>query len=245
MTDIVVTAQNDSIVAVNALDLEPDAMIVRVTKIANILKSVIEQQKMFFKFGEKKHVTIDGWNTLGSLLSILPAENSVKKIEGGYEAKVDLVNKNSGIIVGSASAICLRSERNWEKRDDYAIRSMAVTRATGKAYRLAFSWIVTLAGYEPTPAEEMPHELLNSTNSVHSSAISKKENKAASAGQPQADRIYNNSSKDQQTALAKALEKKEIPAHLWEEIGKQLDGKDKSFLDETIFNVLHMETIND
>lgn len=86
------------------------------------------------------------------------------------------------------------------------------------------------------------NELLNSTNSVHSSAISKKENKAASAGQPQADRIYNNSSKDQQTALAKALEKKEIPAHLWEEIGKQLDGKDKSFLDETISAALSGES---
>ena len=242
MTDIVVTAQSDSIVAVNALDLEPDAMIVRVTKIANILKDVVEKQKMFFKFGEKKHVTIDGWNTLGSLLSILPAEDLVKKIEGGYEAKVNLINKNTGIIVGSASAICLRSERNWEKRDDYAIRSMAVTRATGKAYRLAFSWIVTLAGYEPTPAEEMPHELFNRSDSVHASASAKKENKAASAGQPQADRIYNNSSKDQQTALAKALEKKEIPAHLWEEIGNQLDGKDKSFLDETISKVLSDES---
>jgi hypothetical protein len=32
---------------------------------------------------------------------------------------------------------------------------MAQTRATGKACRLAFSWIMSLAGYEPTPAEEM------------------------------------------------------------------------------------------
>lgn len=242
MTDIVVTAQSDSIVAVNALDLEPDAMIVRVTKIANILKSVIEQQKMFFKFGEKKHVTIDGWNTLGSLLSILPAENSVKKIEGGYEAKVDLINKNSGIIVGSASAICLRSERNWEKRDDYAIRSMAVTRATGKAYRLAFSWIVTLAGYEPTPAEEMPDELLNSNNNISKASLSKKEVKATDIKQPQANPVYDNSDKWQQTALAKHLEKKEIPAHLWEKIGAELDGKNKAFLDEIISKVLSEES---
>lgn len=36
------------------------------------------------------------------------------------------------------------------------------TRAMGKAYRMAFSWIIKLAGYEPTPAEEMrrsEHEL--------------------------------------------------------------------------------------
>ena len=32
---------------------------------------------------------------------------------------------------------------------------MATTRATGKACRLAFSWIVTLAGFDPTPAEEI------------------------------------------------------------------------------------------
>jgi hypothetical protein len=32
---------------------------------------------------------------------------------------------------------------------------MAITRATGKAYRLGLSWIVTLAGYSPTPYEEM------------------------------------------------------------------------------------------
>jgi hypothetical protein len=32
---------------------------------------------------------------------------------------------------------------------------MAQTRATGKACRLAFSWIMSLAGYEVTPAEEM------------------------------------------------------------------------------------------
>ena len=33
---------------------------------------------------------------------------------------------------------------------------MAQTRALGKAYRMALSWIVKMADYEPTPAEEMP-----------------------------------------------------------------------------------------
>jgi hypothetical protein len=32
---------------------------------------------------------------------------------------------------------------------------MATTRATGKACRLAFSWVMVLAGYEATPSEEM------------------------------------------------------------------------------------------
>ena len=35
---------------------------------------------------------------------------------------------------------------------------MALTRATAKACRLAFSWILVLAKFEPTPAEEMSGE---------------------------------------------------------------------------------------
>ena len=33
---------------------------------------------------------------------------------------------------------------------------MAITRATGKAARLSFAWIVEMAGYAPRAAEEMP-----------------------------------------------------------------------------------------
>lgn len=32
---------------------------------------------------------------------------------------------------------------------------MAITRATGKVCRNAFAWVMALAGYETTPAEEM------------------------------------------------------------------------------------------
>lgn len=34
-------------------------------------------------------------------------------------------------------------------------RSMAITRATAKAARIGFAWIMTTAGYSPTPAEEL------------------------------------------------------------------------------------------
>ena len=56
---------------------------------------------------------------------------------------------------GGASALCGMDEPKWASKPDYARRSMAVTRATGKAYRLGFSWIMELAGYASTPAEEM------------------------------------------------------------------------------------------
>ena len=38
----------------------------------------------------------------------------------------------------------------------FQLRSMAQTRAQAKALRNCLSWVVVLAGYRPTPAEEMP-----------------------------------------------------------------------------------------
>jgi hypothetical protein len=38
---------------------------------------------------------------------------------------------------------------------EYQLNSMAQTRAAGKALRFVLSWVVVLAGFDPTPAEEM------------------------------------------------------------------------------------------
>ena len=40
----------------------------------------------------------------------------------------------------------------------FQLRSMAQTRAAAKALRNALAWVVVLAGYEPTPAEELEAE---------------------------------------------------------------------------------------
>jgi hypothetical protein len=73
----------------------------------------------------------------------------------GWEARVQVADRD-GNVRGEGEASCLRTEANWKQRDDFALRSMAQTRAMGKAYRMALSYIVGLAGYQTTPAEEMP-----------------------------------------------------------------------------------------
>jgi hypothetical protein len=73
-----------------------------------------------------------------------------------WEAKVE-VRTPDGTIVGSAEAMCSRGESTWRDRDEYAVRSMAETRAESRAYRRAIGWIVSLAKYNPTPAEELGH----------------------------------------------------------------------------------------
>jgi hypothetical protein len=133
----------------------PEDVISRAKPVAKALAKIIKDRKLFTPINGKNYVQADGWATLGNMLGVVPRERESTKIENGYLAYVELVRTSDGMIIGGASAICTREERNWSNRDEYAIKSMATTRAMGKAYRLAFSWIVNLAGYESTPAEEM------------------------------------------------------------------------------------------
>ena len=48
------------------------------------------------------------------------------------------------------------NESRWAKAEDYAVRSMAATRATSKALRQPLGFVMTMAGFDTTPAEEMP-----------------------------------------------------------------------------------------
>lgn len=137
----------------------PKETVAFATELANVLKPVIEGQGMYSLIQGKKHVKVEGWLTLGAMLGILPRETGVTELpDGSFEAHVDLVNSATGTVVGGASAICGIEEKRWANAERYARRSMAVTRATVKSYRIAFSWIIQLAGYSPTPEEEMPVE---------------------------------------------------------------------------------------
>ena len=137
-------------------DQQPAAMVANATEIANVLSNVIKRQNLSVNIQGNEYVKGEGWNCLGSLLGILPREREVKMLEdGSFEAYVELISHKTGAIVGCGSALCSVTEPRWSKAPLYARRSMAITRATGKAYRLGLSWIVTLAGYAPTPFEEM------------------------------------------------------------------------------------------
>ena len=60
-----------------------------------------------------------------------------------------------GVAVGWGEGRCTRGEASKVGQDDYALSSMAQTRAQSRALGAPLKFIVKLAGYEPTPAEEM------------------------------------------------------------------------------------------
>jgi hypothetical protein len=134
--------------------VSPATLVSGAAEMAHELASVIDKQKLFTVIQGKKFVGVEGWTTLAVMLGCVAREVSTTEHDGVYVAVVELVRMNDGACVGRASAEC-GEEKPWNTRPKYARRSMAQTRATGKACRLAFSWIMLLAGYEVTPAEEM------------------------------------------------------------------------------------------
>lgn len=134
----------------------PSALVAGATDMAKALAAVIDRQVLYSTISGRKFVRVEGWTTLAMMMGCMPRERSVVRLEdGGYEATVDLIRASDGLVLTSASAECGSDESTWASRPRYARRSMAITRATSKACRIAFSWVMALAGYEVTPAEEM------------------------------------------------------------------------------------------
>lgn len=136
---------------------QPGEVVARATETANALAKVIRDQRLAVRIQGREHVRVEGWTLLGTMLGVFPVCVWSRKLEDGWEARVE-ARTLAGHIVGAAEAECLRSERTWATRDDYALRSMAQTRATSKALRQPLGFVMTLAGFAETPAEEMPHD---------------------------------------------------------------------------------------
>lgn len=136
---------------------DPAGVVRRATEAAKPLADVVRKQKLATNIHGREHVRVEGWTLLGSMLGVFPVCTWTRKLEDGWEARVEARTRD-GSIVGAAEAECLRSESTWKSRDDYALRSMAQTRATSKALRQPLGFVMQLAGFDPTPAEEMPRD---------------------------------------------------------------------------------------
>lgn len=141
----------------------PAEVISQASDTAVALADVIENRKLFHVISGKRHVTVEGWTLLGSMLGVFPVTEWTRELTDdsgrviGWEARVE-ARTRAGETVGAAEASCMKAEKRWGRADDYAIRSMAQTRATSKAMRMPLGFIIELAGYAATPADEMPDQ---------------------------------------------------------------------------------------
>ena len=131
----------------------------QMAKLSKTIAQVIVQSNLYTPIQGKNYVNVEGWQLAGALTGIYPKVEKVENLSQGntyrYRAEVSLFNIKTKETVGFGTAICTNTEPGKKNFAEYAVASMAQTRAVGKAYRLALGWLLKLAGYETTPAEEM------------------------------------------------------------------------------------------
>ena len=153
-------------------DVPMSAKVDVATNVANTLAPLVRSQGLVVKGlnrsnKEAEYVTVEGWEVLGTFLGIVPVTTIIDEIKNdkdrivGYRARATLyqnpIIENDEIVGGTVIARAeATADRSGFQKDLFAIASMAQTRALGKAYRMGLSWIMKMAGFEGTPAEDMP-----------------------------------------------------------------------------------------
>lgn len=136
---------------------EPREVVARAAKMAEALMQVIEKAHgLAVDIRGRRYLRVEAWMTLAAFVQASVGIEEVAPLPDGqgYVAWA-VVTARDGRRLARAQASCSRDEEAWAERPDYAVRSMAETRAAAKALRLAFAHVPVLAGFEATPAEEV------------------------------------------------------------------------------------------
>jgi len=135
---------------------DPVIALERMSRIARTLVDVVDDRGLFVNIRGRRHITAEGWTTLAGMLGVVPVVVWTKPNESGdgILARVE-ARTLDGRIVGAAESECSRAETKWRSADAFAIRSMAQTRAIGRALRAPLGQIVVLAVYESAGAEDI------------------------------------------------------------------------------------------
>lgn len=128
-------------------------------QVASTLQTFVTERKLTANIQGKNYPLVEAWQFAGSQLGLIPVVKEVKNLstdsELKYEAFVEVIRLTDSVVLSRGYAVCSNKENSKRRFDEYAIASMAQTRAVGKAYRNILAWLMKAAGFEATPAEEM------------------------------------------------------------------------------------------
>ncbi|KKK61123.1 hypothetical protein LCGC14_3017460, partial [marine sediment metagenome] len=143
--------------------LTPAELTANATEQARLLMDIVQKTKCFQQIGGKIYLQVEAWETIGAFNLVHAETEWVRPLTDaagetvGYEAKVNLMKH--GEIVGGAVMPCFFTENACQGKSGdakhKASMSAAQTFAESKAYRMNYAFVAILAGYQPTPAEEM------------------------------------------------------------------------------------------
>jgi hypothetical protein len=127
--------------------------------LSNELKRFVKEAHLVSNIKGKDYCNVEAWQMAGASLGLFPIITSVQDLssenEVKYMATCEVRSYQDNKLVSVGIAICSNKEGSKKFFDEYAILSMAQTRAVGKAFRNQLAWLMKAAGFEATPAEEM------------------------------------------------------------------------------------------
>jgi hypothetical protein len=113
----------------------------------------------------KSYVQVAGATLLANAMGYTVREVEVKRVDyggglSGWEATAEILDLDTGAIIGRGSGIVTDDEKPWGSRPQFARRAMASTRAAGRALRLSLGHLFCYLGDKvaTTTAEEMPED---------------------------------------------------------------------------------------
>lgn len=137
----------------------PEEILCEAQKAAASLKRLISGKERPLIFRGEQYLEFEDWQTVAKFYGLAARTLEAEPVEifgvKGAKARAEVVDLKTGEAVGGAVAYCMRDEENWKEKPWFQLASMAQTRAGVKALRNVLAWVVVLAGYRPTPAEEL------------------------------------------------------------------------------------------
>jgi len=154
----------------------PEVVLEEARKAAAVLHDVLQKKEKKVMMNGEQYLEFEDWQTVARFYGLTAKVKETEFIDyggvKGFLAKAVVV-RSDGMEISAAEAMCMNDEDKWSTRTKYEyvngqrtktgevpvplfqLRSMAQTRACAKALRNVLAWVVVLAGYKPTPAEEL------------------------------------------------------------------------------------------
>ena len=114
----------------------------------------------------KTYIQVHGATLIANGLGYTVREVEVKRVDfgggiSGWEATAEILDLETGTIIGRGSGIVTDDEKPWGSRPQFARRAMASTRAAGRALRLSLGHLFCYMGdkVQSVTLEEMPEDI--------------------------------------------------------------------------------------
>lgn len=163
--------QTPALVEAYLPEADPESVLQRAQARAQALMRVVRERKLSVRLPGGEYLRFEAWQVLGAMYGVTPVvvQLTEERDESGVLVRASAraeARWRGTVVLSAAESECSREEvvisrrtgtqqKRWSHATDAQIKGMAQTRACARALRQCLAWVACLAGYQPTPAEEL------------------------------------------------------------------------------------------